>query len=97
MVGEVGRDRQHQRSQHRPPVRRGAADRRRGEGKTTPTTPGDGTDPVTYLLHHGYTQWTSYQPSSRYWTFQWIEFGWLTALALLLLTTALLLVRGRDA
>jgi magnesium-transporting ATPase (P-type) len=68
-----------------------------GGGKTTPTTPGPGTDPVTYLLGHGYTQWTSYQPGSRYWTFQWIEFGWLTALALLLLTATFLAVRLRDA
>jgi hypothetical protein len=66
-------------------------------GNTTPTTPGDGSDPVTYLLHHGYSQWTSYQPASRYWTFQWIEFGWLTTLAVLLLTTTLLLIRHRDA
>ncbi|WP_405066943.1 ABC transporter permease subunit [Kribbella sp. NBC_01510] len=68
-----------------------------GGGKTTPTTPGDGTDPVTYLLHHGYTQWTSYQPGSRYWTFQWIEFGWLTALAVVLLAATLWLIRRRDA
>jgi hypothetical protein len=68
-----------------------------GEGKSTPATPGVGTDPIIYLRHHGYTQWTSYQPSGRYWTFQWIEFGWLTALAVLLLTATLLLVRRRDA
>jgi ABC-type transport system involved in multi-copper enzyme maturation permease subunit len=68
-----------------------------GGGKTTPATPGDGTDPVTYLLHHGYTQWTSYQPASRYWIFQWIEFGWLTALAVLLLAATSFLVRRRDA
>ena len=66
-------------------------------GKTTPTTPGDGSDPVTYLLHHGYTQWTSYQPASRYWNFQWIEFGWLTALSVVLLTATLFLLRHRDA
>lgn len=68
-----------------------------GGGKTTPVSPGDGTDPVAYLLHHGYTQWTSYQPSSRYWAFQWIEFGWLTALAILVLIATFLLVRRRDA
>jgi hypothetical protein len=68
-----------------------------GGGKTTPASPGQGVDPVTYLLHHGFTQWTSYQPASRYWTFQWIEFGWLTALALLLLAASLLLLRYRDA
>ena len=59
--------------------------------------PGDGGDPATYLLHHGYTQWTSYQPTGRYWTFQWIEFGWLTAIAVIALTATLLLVRRRDA
>lgn len=56
-----------------------------------------GTDPIQYLIHHGYTQWTSYQPDSRYGTFQWIEFGWLTALALSALTLAILLLRRRDA
>ncbi|MGA8245458.1 MAG: hypothetical protein WB797_00990 [Nocardioides sp.] len=67
-------------------------------GKVTATAlPGQGTDPFTYLVHHGYTQWTSYQPGSRYWTFQWIEFAWLLAIALLLLSTALLLLRHRDA
>ncbi|MCW2529776.1 MAG: hypothetical protein JWM76_4636, partial [Pseudonocardiales bacterium] len=37
------------------------------------------------------------QPDSRYWTFQWIEFGWLTALALLLLGAAFWLLRRRPA
>jgi len=69
-----------------------------GGGKVTATAgPGQGTDPFTYLLHHGYTQWTSYQPAGRYWTFQWIEFGWLTAVALLLIAITLLLLRHRDA
>ncbi|MBO0844638.1 MAG: hypothetical protein J2P22_04405 [Nocardioides sp.] len=67
-------------------------------GKTTvQVVPNEGTDPVTYLLHHGFTQWTSYQPASRYWTLQWIEFGWLTALALVIIAIALLLLRHRDA
>ena len=30
---------------------------------------------------HGYTQWISYQPASRFWPFQWIESGWLVALS----------------
>jgi hypothetical protein len=68
-----------------------------GGGKSTPVAPGQGTDPVSYLLHHGYTQWTSYQPGSRYWSFQWIEFGWLAALAVVLLAGALVLLRRRDA
>jgi len=54
-------------------------------------------DPVQYLLQHGYPQWTSYQPDSRYWTFQWIEFGWLAVLSLLLLATTFWLVRRRSA
>jgi len=27
------------------------------------------------LIQYGYTQWTSYQPGSRFWPFQWIEGG----------------------
>jgi hypothetical protein len=54
-------------------------------------------DPVQYLLQHGYTQWTSYQPDSRYWTFQAIEFGWLVVLSLVLLTATLVLVRRQAA
>ena len=53
------------------------------------------TDPVQYLFQHGYTQWTSYQPDSRYWPFQWIEFGWLAALSVALLGITLWLVRRR--
>ena len=35
-------------------------------------------DSVTqYLMQHGYTLWTTYQPASRFWPFQWIEGGWL--------------------
>jgi hypothetical protein len=63
--------------------------------KVGPTPGGD--DPVQYLLAHGYSQVTSYQPGSRYWTFQWIEFGWLTALAVILLGTAFWLLRRRPA
>jgi hypothetical protein len=68
-----------------------------GGGKSTPASPGDGTDPVTYLIHHGYTQWSSYQPDSRYWSFQWIELAWLAALAVLLIAVTFTLLRRRDA
>jgi len=58
--------------------------------------PGGGSiDPVQYLLQHGYTQWTSYQPDGRYWTFQAIEFAWLIVVSLLLLAATLRLVRRR--
>ena len=47
------------------------------------------------LARHGYTQWTSYQPGSRFWPFQWIEGGWLLALSILLLAATIWLVRRR--
>ena len=72
-----------------------------GGGKVTVATPGTGStnnvDPVQYLLRHGYVQVTSYQPDSRYWPLEWIEFGWLTVLALLLLGVAFWLLRRRPA
>ena len=49
------------------------------------------------LAKHGYTQWTSYQPVSRFWPFQWIEGGWLLALSVLLIATTVWLVRRRAA
>ena len=53
--------------------------------------------PTQYLLHHGFTQFLSYQPASRFWPFQWIEGGWLFALSLLLMGTAVWLVHRRAA
>ena len=47
------------------------------------------------LTQHGYTQWTSYQPASRFWPFQWIEGGWLLALSVLLIAVTVWLVRRR--
>jgi hypothetical protein len=49
------------------------------------------------LTPHGYTQWTSYQPASRFWAFQWIEGGWLLALSALLIAATVWLVRRRAA
>ena len=49
------------------------------------------------LVQHGYTQWTSYQPATRFWAFQWIEGGWLLALSVLLIATTVWLVRRRAA
>jgi len=50
-----------------------------------------------YLTQHGYTYWASYQPASRFWTFQWIESGWLLALSVLLIAATVWLVRRRAA
>ena len=49
------------------------------------------------LAQHGYTQWTSYQPASRFWPFQWIEGGWLLALSVLLIAVTVWVVRRRAA
>ncbi|MGH3067230.1 MAG: hypothetical protein ACRDND_15220 [Streptosporangiaceae bacterium] len=47
--------------------------------------------------HPGYTQWTIYQPGTRYWHFQLIEGSWLLVLSLLLLAATIWLVRRRAA
>jgi hypothetical protein len=49
------------------------------------------------LVRHGYTQWTQFQPASRFWAFQWIEGGWLVALSALLVAATVWLVRRRAA
>ena len=49
------------------------------------------------LFQHGYTMWTSYQPASRFWPFQWIEGGWLLALSALLIGATIWLVQRRAA
>jgi hypothetical protein len=46
-----------------------------------------------YLVQHGYTLRTVYQPASRFWTFQWIEGGWLLALSALLIAATVWIVR----
>ena len=50
---------------------------------------------LQHLIQHGYTHWTSYQPGSRFWPFQWIEGGWLLALSALLIAATVWLVRRR--
>ena len=53
--------------------------------------------PGQCLAQHGYSQWSSYQPGSRFWPFQWIEGGWLLALSMLLIAATIWLVRRRAA
>jgi ABC-2 family transporter protein len=60
-----------------------------------PPTPAN-FDPLRYLTQHGYTQLTAFQPAARFWTFQWIEGGWLLALSLLLITATVRLVHRRS-
>lgn len=47
------------------------------------------------LSKHGYRQWISYQPATRFWSFQLIEAGWLLALSALLIAATVWLVHGR--
>jgi hypothetical protein len=47
------------------------------------------------LTRHGYRQWISYQPATRFWSFQLIEAGWLLALSALLIAATVWLVRSR--
>jgi hypothetical protein len=54
-----------------------------------------GVNMIPYVIRHGYTQWTTYQPASRFWPFQWIESGWLLALSVLLIGSTVWLVRRR--
>ena len=57
--------------------------------------PSEGWGPC--LVQHGFAQWTSYQPASRFWPFQWIEGGWLLALSVLLIAATIWLVQRRAA
>ena len=54
-------------------------------------------NPAQCLAQHGYSQWTSLQPGSRFWPFQWIEGGSLLALSVLLIAAIIWLVRRRAA
>jgi hypothetical protein len=54
-------------------------------------------DPIVYLSEHGYLQVYTYQPDSRYWSFQWIELGWLVLVSVALLALTFWLVRRRSA
>ena len=54
-------------------------------------------NPLQCLAQHGFTLWTSYQPASRFWAFQWIEGGWLLVLSVLLIAVTVWLVRRRAA
>jgi hypothetical protein len=60
-------------------------------GPATPPT----VDPVHYLVQHGYALVTTYQPDSRFWSFQLIEGSWLVVLSVAILGSAVWLVRRR--
>ena len=66
-----------------------------------PSVFGAGGPSLGQVMHcfaqHGYVQWVSYHPASRFWPFQWIEGGWLLALSVLLIAATVWLVRRRVA
>ena len=72
-------------------------------GKGGGLPPGNGGSPsagnpfAQCLGPHGYALWTSYQPATRFWPFQWIEGGWLLALSVLLIAATVWLVHRRAA
>jgi secreted protein with Ig-like and vWFA domain len=51
----------------------------------------------TWVTQHGYTQWTTVQPDSRFWEFQLIEGAWLTAVSTALIGGSAWLIRRRGA
>jgi hypothetical protein len=53
----------------------------------------DESRPTRWLTAHHIKVWITYQPASRFGTFQLIEFGWLIAASAALLTAALVLAR----
>ncbi len=67
-----------------------------GKSVTVHVSPGD-VDPFQALVQHGYRQVTTYQSDSRYWSWQWIEAGWLLVLSLGLLGLTFWLLRRRSA
>jgi len=66
-------------------------------GKGGGSSPGSFPTLPQCLGPHGYAQWYSYQPATRFWPFQWIEGGWLLALSVLLIAATIWLVHRRAA
>ncbi|MCU1657301.1 MAG: hypothetical protein JWO57_1957 [Pseudonocardiales bacterium] len=56
-----------------------------------------GVDFHAWLAQHGYTEWVTYQPGSRFWHFQTIEASCYVVLALLLAGATIAWVRRRAA
>jgi ABC-type transport system involved in multi-copper enzyme maturation permease subunit len=52
---------------------------------------------LSCLANHGYAQYVTYQPATRYWPFQFIEAGIFAALAAVLIAVAFAVINRRDA
>jgi hypothetical protein len=59
--------------------------------------PGNYYPPDSWLRAHHIVMWVSYQPDSRYYPFQLIELGWLTAASVILIAATIYLTRRRPA
>jgi hypothetical protein len=67
--------------------------------RLVPASVQNSADPAAFpdwLTRHGYTQWTTLQPDSRFWEFQLIEGAWLVAVSAALAGGSVWLVRRRD-
>jgi len=53
--------------------------------------------PAAWMRLHHIVMWITYQPGSRYHTFQAIELGWLLAASALLVAAAIFMIRRRPA
>jgi hypothetical protein len=54
-------------------------------------------DVLSCLARHGYAQYLTYQPATRYWPFQFIEAGIFVALAAVLVAVTFAVINRRDA
>jgi len=52
-------------------------------------------NPTQYLVQHGFALSSTYQPASRFWTFQLVEGSWLLVLSLVLMGASIWLVQRR--
>ncbi len=52
---------------------------------------------LSCLNAHGFRQYMTYQPASRYWPFQFIEIGIYLALTVALIAATFAILRRRDA
>jgi hypothetical protein len=70
---------------------------RLGSPDERPLSPAQLNHPAAWFREHHIAVWMTYQPSSRYSTFQFIEFGWLVALSALLVGLTVVLISRRAA
>ena len=61
------------------------------------TGPGHVQNMLSCLAKHGYAQYLTYQPASRYWPFQFIEAGIFVAIAAVLIGVTFAVINRRDA